>query len=289
MEVLYQHLENSIRESFLSVHVRENHYNVPLHYHPEIEIMYIVKGSGVRIVGDNISNYSEGELVIVGSDISHVWKRDLRNFNTDNEPLSERIVLFIGTNQFLNNMFELPEFMSIKKMLKNSVRGIKFEDDESKKFKRQILTIVKSSGLDKFQKVISLLHDLSNNSTFEYISQINFGKESAMSDSSRLNKCIEYISDNYYRKIDLDKISEIANLTPNSFCRYFKKRTTKTFSQYVTDIRINKACQLLISTNSKIVDISFESGFNSLSNFNNHFNKSIGVSPKIYRNKNFVN
>ena len=136
MDAIYQNLESISRDTFFTVHSKKNHYNVPLHFHPEIEIMYVVKGSGVRIVGDNISNYKEGELVIVGSNIPHVWKRDKHLNSIASDEKSERIVLFINNSDLLKNTFNLSEFSDVKKMLDQSNKGLLFNDDDKQTIKR---------------------------------------------------------------------------------------------------------------------------------------------------------
>ncbi|MEN8138860.1 MAG: AraC family transcriptional regulator [Bacteroidota bacterium] len=283
MDAIYQNLESISHDTFFTVHSHKSHYNVPLHFHPEIEIMYTIKGSGVRIVGDNISNYNEGELVIVGANIPHVWKRDKNN---SEDEISERIVLFVNNSELLKATFSLPEFTEIKNMLAKSEKGILYRDDKDFSIKDSILSISKKKGFERFSEVINLLRKLSEIKEYDSLSLGNLKHSEANRDENRLNKCIEYISENYHSKIELETISDIANLTPNSFCRYFKKRTTKTFSQYVSDVRLNKACQLLLETNNNIEVIAYESGYNSLSNFNNQFFRKFGFSPKEYRGMN---
>lgn len=284
METLFQHLESPAEESFITFHFEKKHYDVPLHYHPEIEIMYVIKGHGLRIVGDSIRSFKEGDLVIVGSGISHVWKSD-RIYQENNDLRTEYIVLFVKKEMLTNHFFKLPEFSKLSNMLANANRGMKFPEKDALKLGQQFYDIIESNGIDKFNKMITLLSELSDITTFEYLSTKAFNEGTENYDSDRLNKCIDYITDNYQKSIKLKEVAEMANLTPNSFCRYFKVRTTKTLSQYITELRINKACQLLIKSNSNIDDIAFESGFNALPNFYNHFYNRMEMRPTEYREK----
>lgn len=284
MEVLYQHLESSESDSFLTYHFKKKHYDVPLHYHPEVEIMYVLKGHGMRIVGDSIKNFKKDDLVIVGPGVSHVWKND-KEYYADNDLYTEYVVLFIEVELIQKTLFSLPELSHIKKMLHNSDKGIVIPKKKAKKFKPDFVKIAKSKGIDKLNHTINLLSELALIDNYKYLSERSFIKDCDNTDSNRLNRCIDYITDNFQDKVELNKVAELANMTSNSFCRYFKVRTTKTFSQYVTELRLNKACQLLIDTNNNIEDIAFDSGFNAMPNFYKQFNKRMEMSPKEYRAK----
>ena len=268
----------------MTVHFNKKCFDVPLHFHPEIEIMYIVKGHGIRIVGNTINTFKAGDLVIVGSGISHVWKSD-RIFDQDNDLRTEWMVLFV-TKDLVKNIFNhLPEFANIKKMLGNSKKGIKFSDKSAKILKPQFEELSESHGIEKFEKALNLLYAMSVQHNCRFLSEKDIIPGDEEGDYDRLKKCIEYITDNFQNKIELKKVADIATMTPNSFCRYFKLRTTKTFSQYVTELRINRVCQLLIDTDEKIENIAFDSGFNAIPNFYNQFNKRIKMSPNGYREK----
>ena len=282
MDLLYQHLETPQDESFLTVHVNLNYFEVPLHYHPKIEIMYVIQGDGIRIVGDRIDNFEAGDFVIVGPNVSHVWKSDKKHLeNPDLQ--SECITLFIDPYVLNENIFSLPEFKKVNRMLQNSNKGIKFTNSEY--LGNKLKVIGKSSGINKFQRVIDLLSDMAESESYEYLTDgvrvVN--KETIKGDSDRLNNCLEFITDNYHRKIELKEVSDLANLTTNSFCRYFKKRTTKSFSRYLTELRVNSACKMLVNTDDNIKEIAYSSGFHSLSNFNSQFHKVTNLSPKGYR------
>ncbi|MEN8137070.1 MAG: AraC family transcriptional regulator [Bacteroidota bacterium] len=284
MKILFQHLESSEDETFLTYHLKKKYYDVPLHYHPEIEIMYVIKGQGMRIVGNSIQNFKENDLVIVGSGVSHVWKSD-KSYHLDNDLETEYIVLFINEELVNKSLYTLPEFISIRNMLLNSDKGISFDKEKSKKLKDSFIEIAQSTGINKLHKTTKLLSKLSEIKEIKYLSERNLAENDNNNDSDRLNKCIDYITDNFQNKIELKKVADLASLTPNSFCRYFKIRTTKTFSQYVSELRTSKACNLLIETDSTIENIAFECGFNTMPNFYKQFKNKFHILPKEYREK----
>jgi len=119
-----------------------------------------------------------------------------------------------------------------------------------------------------------------------YLSSIGYSSDFKGYNLGRLTKCLSYLLEHFDEKIELDKMADIANMTPNSFCRYFKKRTEKTFSEFLIYLRISKACRLLMESDKTVIEIAFEVGFSSLSNFNDHFKKIKKVNPRTFRLKN---
>lgn len=281
MSAILQDLKSVSESSFFITYSYDNRYKIPLHFHPEIEIMYANKGHGVKIIGNSISNYNKGDLVIIGSSVPHVWKSDKKD--SDNNNASERIAIMINNSPLLHGMFKLKEFTHIKNLLENSKKGIVFREDENGSIKKNVEKILNNDNIERFTRIISFLSFLSNYNNFNYVLSSNFSEKKTLEKDKRLNKCIEYISENYYEPIKLQTVSDIVGLTPNSFCRFFKKRTQKTFSQYIIDLRLNKACQLLLQTGSNIDSIAYESGFSSVSNFNKQFRKNYKLSPKEYK------
>ena len=289
MDILYQHLTPSSDSSFKVHYEKLPHFVVPWHYHPEVEIMYILKGEGTRFVGDSIEQFSEGDFAMIGSNIPHVWRNDNKHYQNTPDLYAECLVLFIP-NDFLNNtLLSLPEMLGIKNLFEKSKRGLKFTGKKSEILKQLLIDVSMADGAERIIKIIQLLDKMSQFKKTHYLSSLGYNRNIVYRDFNRLTQCIEYILTNFQEKIELNKVAELANMTPNSFCRYFKKRTTKTFSQFIIELRIGKACQLLTESEKKIIEIAFESGFNSLSNFNEHFNKIMKMSPLKYRVQNLKN
>ncbi|MBA7569385.1 Melibiose operon regulatory protein [subsurface metagenome] len=289
MDILFQHLTTPIDSSFNTFNVKLPHFIVPWHYHPEIEIMYVLKGEGTRFVGDNVENFLAGDFVLIGSNTPHVWRNDKRYYENREGLYAECLVLFFTPQTFGDAFLSSPEMSGIKKMLKEAWRGIKFRKKETFELKELMVEIFDSEGAERMLKVLQLLHKMSQHKHTRYLCSLGYHANLEYRDFDRLNRCVEYLMTNFHEKIELNKVAEIANMTPNSFCRYFKKRTTKTFSEFLIELRIGRACQLLTKSNKKVIEIAFESGFNSLSNFNDHFSKTKKMSPRQYRLNNLSN
>jgi len=286
MELLYQNLEALEDCSFKALHVKRPYFIVPLHYHPEIEIMYIMQGRGTRVVGDSVESFSSGDFVLVGSNTPHVWKSNKEHYEERDDLFAECLVLFIPPKTLGDEILPIPEMSAITKMLEDGKRGIKFKKDEAAGLREMMVDIYSLQGMDRMLKVVELLHKMSQCKHTHYLSSIGYESNFEHRDFDRLSRCVEYLLQHYDQKIELETLADLANLTPNSFCRYFKKRTTKTFSEFLTELRLGKACQLLMESDKTISQIAFESGFSSLSNFNDQFKKFKHESPRKYRSHN---
>jgi len=272
-ELVYQEPESASLKSFIETLTPKKEAN--WHYHPEIEITYVLEGEGVRLVGDYVGRFWPGNLMITGSDLPH-------DFNLiDSQGVSKILVI-----QFSSKLVtRIPEFSRISSMLEEAKKGISFNSID-----RDI-----SDHLYHFlnnpdpEKIIALMHILNFLTEITFpnrttLSTVNFSMN-ALDDKShsRLNKVIAYIDKHKNRRIDLAEIAKYTNMAPPSFCRWFKKSMNISFVNYLNKTRIVEACQLLVNTDKYITEISGLCGFESFSNFNRAFVKHKGVSPKGYR------
>lgn len=250
------------------------------HFHPEYEILYIIEGKGVRVVGDQISNFTKGELVLIGKWLPHLWRH-----NDDTESKSNAVYYNI---KFLDsfhgvNIFSIPEIVNIKQLLKRSSQGILFDASVIHKVHDLIISLLDDKPAFRLIHLIEILHILSEESKVQYLSSNEFILPTKITRELRLQKVINYIFENHQSYISLEDISTVASMTPNSFCRYFKNCTNKTFFHFLNEFRISKACQLLTDDDKLIKEICYEVGFNSTTNFNRTFRRFKKVTPLEYR------
>lgn len=253
------------------------------HYHEEYELIYLIEGQGIRLVGDNISRFNSGELVLLGPWLPHLW----RNGDVDSEPHSvDRIIIKFKNSFAGQELFLLPELQSITQLLLRSVNGIQFGESIRKTIHPQIIRLAECHEYQKIVTLIEIFGLLSRSDDYHCVSTPGFKYNSHnLSSDSRLSKIISYISDHYHENPSLDKISDMAAMTTNSFCRFFKKKTNKSYIQFINELKAGKACQLLINGDKSNHEISIESGFNSLSTFNRVFKHITNRTPTEYRNK----
>jgi AraC-like DNA-binding protein len=248
------------------------------HYHPEIELVYVNNGSGKRQVGLNLSNYNDGLLVLVGSNLPHTGFTDY----FDDE--RKEVVIQFKENFLGDSLKEVFEFKNIFNLLKTSKKGIVFEGDIKKKIGLAMLGLQYETSFQKVITLITILNDLSRSKNYEILNISNYNIN-GINENERIRKAFNFIKDNYKNEVSLEKVAKEVHMTVPSFCRYFKSQTNKTFIQFLIEYRINNALKLLTQSDKDIKNISYECGFNNYSHFNRSFKKINLISPSDYRKK----
>ncbi|GEL09977.1 transcriptional regulator, AraC family [Flavobacterium glycines] len=248
-----------------------------LHQHEEIQISYILKGRGTLIIGDSINEYKEDDILVIGENIPHVFRTD-----QDSSSSSEMLTLFFTKNSFGKDFFSLNDMSDIDDFFKKSEYGMKVLT----KKKKIALLFFKLKNQNKIQRISSLLKILNHivlaqtNSLSSFVSRKKYTED----EGRRMNDVFNYAISSFDKAITLEEVAEKANMTKNAFCRYFKKRTNKTFFQFLIEIRIENACKMLHHNKDlSISSISELSGFQDIANFNRKFKELKGVSPSQFR------
>jgi AraC-like DNA-binding protein/mannose-6-phosphate isomerase-like protein (cupin superfamily) len=244
------------------------------HYHPEIEITYIHKGTGIRFVGDSIQPYEEGDLVLFGKNLPH---------NHISNKVEEGNQVLFGI-QFSNDLFkDFRECEKINKLFHLAKYGIYFPN-ASQEVKQKILDIQEARPLTRLIYLLEVINEMVEDETYETLSSISFDENKDLKKHHhRINEVTTYITEHFNKNLSLDQVAGMAGLTPPSFCRWFKKNTGSTYVDYLNTIRIEKSCQYLIKTDWAIKRVAYESGFESLANFNRTFKKYKNQAPNLYR------
>ena len=249
-----------------------------LHQHQEIQISLIKKGEGTFIIGDNVGEFNEGDIFLIGENLPHV-------FNSD-ETIEEvyMISLFFLKSSYGEHFFALPEFKGLSSVFTNSTLGFKLAEPE-KKISLLMESLTHISELQLFITFLKILQ-LMGQTKIKTLSSAIHNKIYGEEEGKRMRDIFAFTLDHFDKSISLDRIAEIANMTPNAFCRYFKQRTNKTYVNFLLDIRIGNACKLLTKkTDLSIAEISFKSGFNNLTNFNRKFKSTKGMTPSAFRKR----
>lgn len=247
------------------------------HYHPELELVYVRGGHGRRHVGGHVSHFHDGELILIGSKLPH-W--GFTDRHTQNE--KETVVQFAP--QFPNYEFlNLPEMRAVKNLLHRALNGLSFHGRTRAVQGARMERLVDLDPLSRMLLLIDILNQLAKSNEVESLNADGFHLQVEAHGYDRFNALQEYISKHFHRDISLPEISGVANMTVPAFCRYFKKVTGKTFVTYLTNFRIVYACKLLGDSSATISEIAFDSGFNSLSQFNRAFKKHTDRTPSEYR------
>jgi AraC-like DNA-binding protein len=286
MKLTIEKVNNSPDSSFNIEHNVLPYFISTWHFHPEIEIVLIERGTGTLFAGDYNKSFGPGALALIGTSLPHVWLNDKKYYEPKSTLIAESIVLKFNDDFIGENFLNLPETAKLKTLIKNASRGMLFLGKTQETLAIKIRTIIKQRGFDKIMNLLSMLDLMSNTSEFEFLASKGFSATSMNeSDSSRIDKVYKYVMNNFSQDIPLEKIAETANMSPTSFCRYFKAHTRKTFSQFVNEVRISHACKLLIEKKHTISEISYQSGFNYLSNFFKQFKLIMKSTPQEYQKK----
>jgi AraC-like DNA-binding protein len=249
------------------------------HYHPEIELIFVNGGSGKRQIGSHLSYYSDGDLVLIGSNLPHCGFTNEQTGNK-NETVIQMRPDFLG-NEFL----EIPELKNIQYLLNKAKGGIVFGSNTKELIADKIEAMESQSHLDRLLSTISILDTLEINNEYTILNADGFSIELQVQDNDRINVVFNYVKDHFQEPIQLDVVSSVVSMTTPSFCRYFKKITNKTFTSFVNEYRLVHALKLLSENTKSITEICFECGFNNFSHFNKLFKVFTGKSASSYRNE----
>jgi AraC-like DNA-binding protein len=251
-----------------------------LHFHPEWQITLILEGSGTQFVGDNVGRFQPYDIYLLGSNLPHVFRNDADYYTADMRAYS--ISIYFRGDILGENFFDIPETSHLKSLLNEASRGFRIRNRETNEMTTLIKSITYKKGFDKLLTFLEILNALSVSSEKQYLSSITYQITKKETDNQRINNVFEFLMRNYEREVNLEEVAEIANMTPNAFCRFFKLRTRKTFSEFLNDIRIGHACRMLQSGNNSVLEVCYANGFNNVSNFNRQFKNRTKMTPSAY-------
>lgn len=250
--------------------------------HKYYELNLISSGHGKRIVGNNISLFENGDLILIGPDLPH--GREFANSDLGMYP--ECLTLIISETLINSGITQFRELESIQKLFGRSFKGLAFKGNRVKEVAQQMEKLAGLEGFESFIALLRLLNTLTEIEEQEILSLTPELPVSYYKDLNHIKTVYNFVMKNLQNRITLDTAAGLLNMAPGSFCRFFKKRTGKSFIQYVKDIRISHASNMLSNTELPIAQISFESGYSNLANFNFYFKSLMKMTPSEYR-KNF--
>ncbi|MFN6071539.1 MAG: AraC family transcriptional regulator [Bacteroidota bacterium] len=283
MKPLLEKSIESLNQSFLVKKLQEPFFDPNWHFHPHYQLFTVIKGTGTRFIGDDIRHFEEGDTVFLGPNMPHLWRSDRNYFEKESQLQTEGIVVYFKEDFLGNDFFEKPEMFDIKSFLKNSERGLDLTGTLGVEMVSDLKELLGLTGFEGISKLLNILHKLSVTNDYQYISSSNYTNTHKISETERMRIVHEYVLKHFKENINLSTVASLSNMTEAAFCRYFKSRTNKTFSDFVKEIRIGNACKILQDENKSISQTCYESGYNTVSNFNNQFKSLKGVSPLQYQ------
>lgn len=279
MEFVYEKIFVPHKHSFITRRLQMDPNSDQMHSHKNFELNLITEGAGRRIVGNHISSYTPGDLVLLGPNISHCW--EVLETEKDKEP--ECIVTHFYENIISSDFFNIPELEDVIELLKKADSGILFKGPKTERVEATLKRMVDLKGLERYIGLLKVFNLLLKIEDREFLALPSSLPSSYDKDRDQINKIYEYVFQNIQEGINLKEASKLVFMEPSSFCRYFKKKTNQTFMEYVKSVRIGIAAKLLAETDKPITQICYECGYNNLANFNHYFKVIMQKTPSEYR------
>ncbi len=277
MEFVFEKINVPNKHSFISRKLPLKS-NDSVHSHKNFELNFITSGSGRRIVGDNISGFEKGDLVLLGPDLPHCWE-----VMEGNNKKAFCIVTHFSEDIVSSDFFKMPELERVVDLLKQSRRGLRFKIDDDTKIRQILEKMTQVEGLEYYIHLLQVFNKLLKIQEREKLSNPLAQEGNFSRNLEKINKVYEYVFQHIQEGVKLEEASALLNMSPNSFCRFFKKKTDLTFMEYVKRVRVGIAAKLLAETDKQVTQICFESGYNNLANFNFYFKSIMGKTPSEYR------
>lgn len=285
MKPYFHKVPVSSQDSFRISHDVKANFGTIWHYHPELELHYVVRGEGVRFVGDNVSNFSAGEILLLGENLPHTWRCNQEYFQEKSDLQVEAILIQFRTDCLGKDFLNLDEVYAIRLLYKKAQQGLLIRGETNRKVAELMHSAVTANPFQRLITLLSILDVLTQSDEIETITSATAFYQSNETETVRLNNICNYTLANYAQPITLDEIASVANLSVTSFCRYFKLMTQKTYHDFLNEIRISHACRALIENTMSTEEICFESGFNNVSNFYRNFKRIKGATPLDYKSR----
>ncbi len=255
-------------------------FDSPRHFHPEFELTLVTGGTGRRFVGDHIAEYGPGDLALLAPNLPHFWRTE--SAGNPEERSRSLVVQFLP--EFLGSeFFELPELDALKGLFAHASRGLRFTGRTQERASEILRRMVTRSPQGQLLGLLEALDVLSRSPDVEVLASEGFAPALDTRTEERINRCQAYIFEHLHEPFRLDEVATHMNMSPSAFSRYFKRAMGKTFSHFVSELRVGQACRVLLETDKPISTVAYESGFNNLSNFNRRFRDLRGVSPRRFR------
>ncbi|WP_419869685.1 AraC family transcriptional regulator [Chryseobacterium sp. CT-SW4] len=265
-------------ETFMVFDRVKNTFDFPIHYHPEIEINFILNGKGnKRVVGDHIGEIDSIELVMVGPNLPHCWD----NYRCKTKRIREITVQF-NQDFFEESLMKRRIMKPIDDLVKSSIRGVLFSKETAEKLKERFLNISKLKGFELFMEMMHILHELATAEDTTILSSYSVEQETFV-DNDSMKVIHDYVHTNFERKITLEEVASVTNMSIVTFNRFIKKRSGKTFVNYLNEIRVGYAARWLVEKDLTVSEVAFEAGFNNMANFNKIFKSIQKCTPSEFK------
>ncbi len=263
--------------------LKEPHFDPNWHFHPHYQLFTVLEGTGSRLIGDSIQHFEAGDTVFLGPDVPHLWRSEAAYFEKESPLITRGFVLYFKEDFLGEEFLSKPEMNSIEQLLLESKRGLSYTGVARDTIRQELSGMLRCDGFERILRTLKLLHTLSHSTEGVPITSFGYVNTYKVSETERMQKVHTYVWQHFREEIRLGEAASLAGMSEAAFCRYFRTRANKTFTDFVNEIRIGHACKLLVETPDTVSQIAYESGFDTLSNFNRNFKKITQQTPRQYR------
>ncbi|MFD1143345.1 AraC family transcriptional regulator [Larkinella insperata] len=272
-----------VASSFIVKELVEPHFDQNWHFHSHYQLFLVEEGTGTRFIGDSIKPFAEGDLVFLGPNLPHLWRSDQAFFQRDSGLVTRGIVVYFSADFLGDHFFDKPEMNLIQQLLLHARRGLEWTGATRLMVQQALKDLVAQPvSFNRVLTFLQLLDELSHVTDYRFITSLGYTNTVKPSETDRMQQVHNYVLGHFHDDISLDTVADLAGMTPPAFCRYFKTRANKTFSEFVSEIRIGHSCKLLMEGKLSVTQVSYESGYRTLSNFNRQFKTITGQTPSEY-------
>jgi len=263
--------------------LRDPHFDPNWHFHSHYQLFTVYEGTGTRLIGDTVQPFGPGDTVFLGPDIPHLWRSDPPYFDASSGLATHGIVLYFQEDFLGREIFTREEMHPVFQLLRSASRGFVLTGALRERVQEEMKQLTGATGFQKVVRLLTLLDDLAHSHEKYPITSYGYQNTHKISETERMQRVHNYLLQHFKEEIRLKEVAAHAGMSEAAFCRYFKTRTRKTLTDFVSELRIGHACKLLQHDNWSISQIAFESGFDTLSNFNRYFKKITGMTPRDYK------
>lgn len=277
--------KSAIPESriFVVRDLQDRHFDPVWHAHKEFQIFLVLEGTGTRFIGNTVKSFGKGDLSLLAPRIPHLWRSDEHYFDKHSDKSTHGVVIYFKEN-FLGTLLEKDEMSQIKSLFVKAQKGLEYHGKTTVHIKKLMSELVYLHGTESLIQFLKILDIFAHTKEYHLLHNENYVYKLKESETDRINIVYNYLVRHFKRRITLEEVAALLNMTPTSFSRYFTMKTSKSFSYFLSELRIKHACKSLAEEEQKnIAQICYECGFNTLSNFNRQFKEFMKLTPREYR------
>ena len=258
-------------------------FSTEFHYHKACQLVFVLESEGKRFIGDSVERFQSGEIIFLGSNVPHVWYNDPHYFERHGRSQARSVTLYFNPVVLLESMSRFINVAPLQAVLKAAQRGMKFHGETRKELGHILMQMTQSNELQRFAMLLKILELICATKEFCYLTGVGYINNYQVNETSRIDRVFNYIYNHFKEDIPLSDIAGIANMSVQAFCRFFKRRTQKSFTHFVNEVRVRHACKLLLCPEESITAVAHKCGFNTVSNFNRFFKEIKGMTPRDFK------